>query len=77
MNKSIRNLALVPAVMAVSAFPALAQTTPTGAETAITDAQTTILALVGVAGAAMVAVALAMVGWTVAVKFVKKLRGAA
>jgi uncharacterized membrane protein YdbT with pleckstrin-like domain len=53
---------------------AMAQSTP---EAAITTAQTTILGYVALAGAAFVAVALAMVGWVVVTKFVKRMGGKA
>lgn len=58
-------------VIAVASAPMLAfADTP---ETAITSAQATILGYVATAGGAMVAVALAMVGWTVVAKFVKRI----
>jgi hypothetical protein len=59
-------------------LPALsfAQTTDDAA-TSIASAKTVILALVAAGGAAMVAIALANVGWGAGVKFIKRLKGAA
>lgn len=65
--------ALVPLAV-MTAGQAFAQATP---EAAITQAETTILAIVGVAGAAFIAVALAGVGWSVGAKFIKRIGGKA
>ena len=55
---------------------ALAQTATTPEE-AIASGETKVLALLAIAGAAMIAIALAGVGWGVGTKFIKRLRGAA
>ncbi|MFE1572231.1 hypothetical protein ACFIQG_10475 [Comamonas odontotermitis] len=47
------------------------------AEAAIAGAQTTILAIIAVAGAAYIAVALASVGWEVGAKFIRRIGGKA
>lgn len=47
------------------------------AEAAIASAQTTILAIIAVAGAAYIAVALASVGWEVGAKFIRRIGGKA
>lgn len=60
---------------ASSLFPVFAQaTTP---EAGIADALLTILAIVAVAGAGMISVSLAGVGWNVGAKFIKRLGGKA
>ena len=46
-------------------------------EAAIGQAEAQILAIVGVAGAACIAVALAGVGWSVGAKFIKRIGGKA
>lgn len=46
-------------------------------EASIGTALTTVLALLAVAGAAYVSISLAGVGWSVGVKFIKRMRGAA
>ena len=58
----------------LTAGQAFAQATP---EAAITQAETTILAIVATAGAAFIAVALAGVGWSVGAKFIKRIGGKA
>lgn len=61
---------------ATSPMFALAQTATTP-EASIGEGQTKVLAILAVAGAAMIAIALAGVGWGVGVKFIKRLKGAA
>lgn len=63
-------------VTASSPMFALAQTATTP-ESAIGEGETKVLAILAIAGAAMIAIALAGVGWGVGVKFIKRLRGAA
>lgn len=75
--QSLKNLARNAyargAVIALSAGPVLAQETATAGETAIADAKTVILALIAVGGAALIAVALAKVGFTAAAKWIGRL----
>lgn len=63
----------VVATVAVPGFALAQAATP---EAAIGEGETKILALVALAGAAMIAIALAGVGWSVGVKFIKRLRSA-
>lgn len=55
----------------------MAQENASGAEAAIGQGQTTILALIAVAGAAYIAIALASTAWEVGAKMVKRLKGKA
>lgn len=85
MKQKLQQLAVIAsrnkarAVASVlSAGPLLAMAVdPTTAEEAINQGKTTVLAIVGVGGLAMVLVALAAVGWGVGVKFIKRLRPSA
>lgn len=61
--------------MALMAGPVLAQTTDP-VETEMTAAKTKVLGYIAIGGAALVVVAVAAVGFGVAVKYIKKLRGA-
>lgn len=75
MKEALKNRLAVLAVLAMSAPAAFAQsTTP---EAAIGDAETKVLAIIGVAGLAFITVALATVGWTVGAKFIKRIGGKA
>lgn len=63
-------LAAFAAVMA-SPVGAFAQTADPGSQ-AISDAQTKVLAIVAIGGAAVVAIKLAAVGWNVAAKWISR-----
>lgn len=67
--------AAVPALALLATGGAMAQTADPSTE--IGSAKTTILALIATAGAAMVAVALAGVGWNVGSKLIKRIGGKA
>ena len=71
---AIKYGALVPLAV-MSAGQAFAQATTPAA--AIGEAQTVILAIVAVAGAAFIAVALSGVGWSGGAKFIKRIGGKA
>ncbi len=75
--KLLKNLYLRAGVLAGTTLPVVAFANSATPESQITAAKDTILALVAVAGAAMVVIALAMVGWSVGVKFIKRMRSAA
>ena len=64
------------AVMLLASAAAMAQTASTP-EASIGEAATKVLALLAIAGAAYVGISLAGVGWSVGVKFIKRMRGAA
>ena len=66
---------LVPAAMVFAPLAAFADSVDVS--TAVTSAQTEILAIIATVGAAMIAVAVAGVGWRVGAKLVKRLGGAA
>lgn len=73
--ENLRNASLVVGTTVFSAGAAFAQaTTP---EASMGQAETTILALIAVAGAAMIAVSLAGVGWSVGAKLIKRIGGKA
>lgn len=63
-------------VMLLASAVAMAQTSSTP-EASIGEALTKVLALLAIAGAAYVSISLAGVGWSVGVKFIKRMRGAA
>lgn len=65
------------AVLAGVAVSGLAMAQSTSPEAAIGQAETQILGIVAVAGAAFIAVALAGVGWSVGAKFIKRIGGKA
>ncbi|RYH64325.1 MAG: hypothetical protein EON54_06690 [Alcaligenaceae bacterium] len=72
--------AKIMAAVAVPAFTigsAFAQTAPADPEAGIAAALVTILAIIAVAGAGMIAVSVAGVGWNVGAKFIKRLGGKA
>ena len=73
LSQKVKYGAVVGA-LALSNAAFAAATDPTSA---ITEAQTTILAIVAAAGAAFIAVALAGVGWSVGAKFIKRIGGKA
>lgn len=75
MKEQLKNLRARATVAILAAGPALAmaQTAPADPEAGITQAQTQILAIVAIGGAAFIAVALAGVGWNVGAKFIKRL----
>lgn len=74
-SQKLKNALAIAAVLAMAAPSAFAQaTTP---EAAIGEAQTKILAIIGIAGLAFITVALATVGWTVGAKFIKRIGGKA
>lgn len=64
-------------VLATVALPGLVFAQATTPEAAIAEGQADIIALVAIGGAALVAIALAGVGWSVGAKFIKRLRGGA
>lgn len=76
---ALRDAPLRAAVVVGSALaPVLSfAQTATTPEEAIAGGETKVLALLAIAGGAMIAIALAGVGWGVGVKFIKRLRGAA
>lgn len=65
------------AVCAVLTVPAIAFAQSATPEQSIESAKTSVIALLGTAGAALVAVALAGVGWAVGVKLIKRFKSAA
>ena len=74
MPEKMKNLLARAGVVVLAAGPALAMAAdPTDPAAAIGQAKTDILAIIGVGGAAMVALALAGVGWVVGARFVKRL----
>lgn len=75
MKEQLKNLRARATVAILAAGPALAmaQTAPADPEAGIAQAQTQILAIVAIGGAAFIAVALAGVGWNVGAKFIKRL----
>ncbi|MET3177090.1 UNVERIFIED_ORG: hypothetical protein ABIC43_000229 [Variovorax guangxiensis] len=75
-NTALRNRLTAMAVALLSAPAAFAQTSSTP-EASIGEALTKVLALLAIAGAAYVSISLAGVGWSVGVKFIKRMRGAA
>lgn len=70
----LRKYGVVLAGVAASGMAMAQSATP---EAAIGQAEAQILAIVGVAGAAFIAVALAGVGWSVGAKFIKRIGGKA
>jgi len=64
------------AVVALSPLAAFAQSAP-DISGSISSAQTEILGYIATGGGALIAIALAGVGWGVGVKLIKRLRGAA
>ena len=72
----LRNRLAALAVVLMAAPAAFAQTSSTP-ESSIGEALAKVLTLLAVAGAAYVSIALAGVGWSVGVKFIKRMRGAA
>lgn len=77
LSQNVRNTAAFLAVSAMSMASAFAQSAPADPEAAMGQASTQILALIAVAGAAMVAIALAGVGWNVGAKLIKRIGGKA
>lgn len=75
-STALRNRLAVVAVALMAAPAAFAQTAATP-EASIGEALTKVLALLAIAGAAYVSISLAGVGWSVGVKFIKRMRGAA
>lgn len=73
---TLRTRLTAGAVVLLASATALAQTSTTP-ETAIPEAAAKVLALLAIAGAAYVGISLAGVGWSVGVKFIKRMRGAA
>lgn len=63
------------AVCAALTAPSLVLAQSATPEQSIESAKTSVLALIGVAGAALVAIALAGVGWKVGAKLVKRMAG--
>lgn len=76
LGDKARNAAAVVVCGLLTAGPVLAQTADTP-EAAMGEAKTQILALIAVAGAAMIAVALAGVGWNVGSRLIKRIGGKA
>lgn len=76
-NTALRNRLTAMAVALLSAPAAFAQTASSTPEASIGEALTKVLALLAIAGAAYVSISLAGVGWSVGVKFIKRMRGAA
>lgn len=74
---SVKNKAAVAGGLLLTTGVAFAQEAPTTPEAAISSAQTTILALIAVGGAAGIAIKLASVGWEVGAKLLGRLRGKA
>ena len=64
------------ALVALSPLAAFAQAAP-DISGSISSAQSEILGYIATGGAALIAIALAVVGWGVGVKLIKRLRGAA
>lgn len=78
MFNQVRNLGLkIIAVTAAVALPVVSFAQATTPATAMASAETEILALIAVAGGAMIAVALAGVGWAVGAKLIKRIGGKA
>lgn len=75
LPQNVRNTAAFLTVSAMSMASAFAQAADP--EAGMAQAQTTILALIAAAGAAMIAVALAGVGWNVGAKLIKRIGGKA
>lgn len=73
MKEKLKNLRARAMVAALAAGPALAMAQATTPEAAITEGQTTVLAIVAAGGASFIAIALAGVGWNVGAKFIKRL----
>ena len=73
MGEKLKNLRARAIVAALSAGPALAMAQATTPEAALGEAETKVLAIVAVGGAAFIAIALAGVGWNVGAKFIKRL----
>jgi hypothetical protein len=75
---SVKNKAAVAGALMLNTALVMAQeTTPSTPESAISDGQTKILALIALAGAAYIAIALASTSWEVGAKLVKRLKGKA
>ncbi len=74
-TQNLRNASLFVATTVLAAGSAFSQTTTPQA--AMASAETEILALIAVAGAAMIAVSLAGVGWAVGAKLIKRIGGKA
>lgn len=75
--KLIKKMYLRAGVIAATSLPVVVFANASTPESQIVAAKDTVISLVAVAGAAMVAVALAMVGWSVGVKFIKRMKSAA
>lgn len=73
---SIRTRLTAGALVLLASTAALAADAGTP-EASIGEALLKVLALLAIAGAAYVSIALAGVGWSVGVKFIKRMRGAA
>lgn len=73
MGEKMKNLRAQVVCAALAAGPALAMAQSATPEAAIGDAETKVLGIVAIGGAAFIAIALAGVGWNVGAKFIKRL----